>query len=85
MNKDVWENPKANVSKKYLISYLGRDATRAFVTGDFTEAGLVEDIVGLSFPDLIGLQDWIQFYEKEYSAIGTYDTFQLPVTTCVTR
>lgn len=33
----------------------GRDATRAFVSGDFTEKGLVDDTDGLSHDDLIGI------------------------------
>uniref|UniRef100_A0A915IW63 Uncharacterized protein n=1 Tax=Romanomermis culicivorax TaxID=13658 RepID=A0A915IW63_ROMCU len=48
-----------------------KDATRAFVTGDFSEKGLVDYIDGLTSQDLLGIQEWIQFYEKEYKAVGT--------------
>ena len=32
--------------------FTGRDGSRAFVTGDFTEAGLVDDLTGLSPTDV---------------------------------
>lgn len=50
--------------------FAAKDATRAFVTGDFTENGLTDDIAGLSPQDLIGIDDWVHFYEKEYTEIG---------------
>lgn len=50
--------------------FAGRDATRAFVSGDFTEKGLVDDTDGLSHDDLIGIRDWISFYEKDYKLVG---------------
>lgn len=49
---------------------LGKDATRAFVTGDFTEAGLIDDVSGLSHQDILGIQEWSNFYEKEYELVG---------------
>lgn len=50
--------------------FLGRDATRAFVTGDFSESGLVDDVSELGPRDLIGILDWVNFYEKGYELIG---------------
>lgn len=50
--------------------FSGRDASRAFVSGDFSEAGLVDDVSGLSNPDYIGLDDWVKFYEKDYKYVG---------------
>lgn len=50
--------------------FAGKDATRAFVTGDFSDAGLVDDVTGLSHQDLIGILDWVNFYEKGYEFIG---------------
>uniref|UniRef100_A0A0K0DBP2 Cytochrome b5 heme-binding domain-containing protein n=1 Tax=Angiostrongylus cantonensis TaxID=6313 RepID=A0A0K0DBP2_ANGCA len=50
--------------------FAGRDATRAFVSGDFTEAGLVDNTDGLSHEDLLGIRDWVLFYEKEYKLVG---------------
>ena len=39
--------------------FAGRDASRAFVTGDFDEEGLIDDVAGLSSSDYIGLDEWI--------------------------
>lgn len=50
--------------------FAGKDATRAFVTGDFTEAGLIDDVSGLSHQDILGIQEWSNFYEKEYELVG---------------
>lgn len=48
------------------------------MTGDFTEAGLIDDVSGLSEQDLLGIADWIKFYEKDYKLValleGTYYT-----------
>uniref|UniRef100_A0A183EJV4 Cytochrome b5 heme-binding domain-containing protein n=1 Tax=Gongylonema pulchrum TaxID=637853 RepID=A0A183EJV4_9BILA len=45
---------------------VGRDATRAFVSGDFSESGLVDNVEGLGYQDLLGVFDWVKFYEKDY-------------------
>ncbi|VDO33338.1 unnamed protein product [Onchocerca flexuosa] len=50
--------------------FAGRDATRAFVSGDFSEKGLVDDIENLGDQDLLGIFDWIKFYEKDYDLVG---------------
>ncbi|OWF44334.1 neuferricin-like [Mizuhopecten yessoensis] len=50
--------------------FSGRDGTRAYVSGDFTEAGLIDDITGLSLTDIRGLDDWIKFYKKDYIYVG---------------
>ncbi|XP_077898815.1 neuferricin isoform X2 [Ictidomys tridecemlineatus] len=50
--------------------FAGRDASRAFVTGDYTEAGLVDDVIDLSFSEMLILQNWILFYEKNYVFVG---------------
>ncbi|CAD6187989.1 unnamed protein product [Caenorhabditis auriculariae] len=50
--------------------FSGRDATRAFVTGDFSEEGLTDSTEGLSHEDLLGIRDWLSFYEKDYSIVG---------------
>uniref|UniRef100_K7GCQ6 Cytochrome b5 domain containing 2 n=1 Tax=Pelodiscus sinensis TaxID=13735 RepID=K7GCQ6_PELSI len=44
----------------------GKDASRAFVTGDFTSAGLVDDVSGLSPSELLTVQHWLSFYSKNY-------------------
>lgn len=50
--------------------FTGKDGTRAFVTGDFTEKGLIEDTDGLSHGDYLGLEEWNGFYKKQYTHIG---------------
>ncbi|PIO64332.1 hypothetical protein TELCIR_14046 [Teladorsagia circumcincta] len=50
--------------------WAGRDATRAFVSVDFTESGLVGNTDGLSHDDLLGIRDWISFHEKDYKLVG---------------
>ena len=46
-----------------IVFFPGRDATRAFVTGDFTENGLTDDTEGLSEEDMLG---------KNFKKIKTY-------------
>lgn len=50
--------------------FTGKDGTRAFVSGVFTEQGLIEDTSGLSHSDLLGIEDWNEFYKKQYTFIG---------------
>jgi len=53
--------------------FAGRDASRAFVTGNFEEPGLVEDVAGLSGSDYLGLEEWQGFYEKDYTRVGVLE------------
>lgn len=48
----------------------GRDASRAFVSGDFSHAGLVDDVSGLSPARMLGLHDWLSFYQRDYAYVG---------------
>ncbi|XP_006105334.1 LOW QUALITY PROTEIN: neuferricin [Myotis lucifugus] len=50
--------------------FAGRDASRAFVTGDYSEAGLVDDVSDLSLSEMLTLQNWLSFYEKNYECVG---------------
>lgn len=50
--------------------FSGKDGTRAFVTGKFTDEGLIEDTAGLSHTDLLGLEEWNNFYKKDYTFLG---------------
>lgn len=50
--------------------FLGRDASKAFVTGDFTEAGLTDDVSDLSPSEIVALYDWLAFYQKDYKPVG---------------
>lgn len=54
----------------HYSGFAGRDASRAFVTGDYSEGGLVDDVSGLSFSEMLTLQNWISFYEKNYEFVG---------------
>ncbi|KAG8226073.1 hypothetical protein J437_LFUL006380 [Ladona fulva] len=50
--------------------FTGRDASRAFVTGDFSDSGLTDDVSDLDREQLRGLKTWAEFYQKEYKYIG---------------
>lgn len=48
--------------------FAGRDGTRAFVSGNFTDGGLIEDVTGVE--DLLGIEEWLSFYRKDYTYVG---------------
>lgn len=48
----------------------GRDASRALATGDFSPAGLVDDVSELSPAELAALRGWVDFYSARYTAVG---------------
>ncbi|XP_051256300.1 neuferricin [Dicentrarchus labrax] len=48
----------------------GRDASLAFVTGDFTESGLTDDVSSLSPLQVMALYDWLAFYQRGYQTVG---------------
>ncbi|XP_023333620.1 neuferricin [Eurytemora carolleeae] len=50
--------------------FSGRDGSRAFVSGQFDEAGLIDDVRGLSSSDYLGLKQWEEFYAKDYKKVG---------------
>jgi len=50
--------------------FSGKDGSRAFVSGQFTDEGLVDDVSGLSSGDYLGLEEWQIFYEKDYTRVG---------------
>ncbi|XP_035221843.1 neuferricin-like [Stegodyphus dumicola] len=50
--------------------FTGRDASRAYITGDFTENGLTDDVSGLDGASLVGIEDWLSFYREEYKPVG---------------
>ena len=51
--------------------YAGHDGSRAFITGDFTESGLTDDVTDLTAQELNSLHEWAQFYHKEYKYKGS--------------
>ncbi|XP_054610208.1 neuferricin isoform X2 [Dunckerocampus dactyliophorus] len=48
----------------------GKDSSLAFVTGDFTEGGLTDDVSSLSPLQVVALFDWLAFYQKTYHTVG---------------
>ncbi|GFO29159.1 neuferricin-like [Plakobranchus ocellatus] len=50
--------------------FSGIDGSAAFVTGEFTAEGLVDDISNLSNQEILGLENWKSFYAKDYKYIG---------------
>ena len=58
--------------KLFFLNFqiLGRDASRAYVSGQFDGEGLTDDVTGLSPGDYIGLDEWITFYHKDYKYVG---------------
>ncbi len=48
----------------------GKDGTRAFVTGQFNEKGLVEDISDFTPLQMLEILNWQEFYETSYTYIG---------------
>ncbi|KAM4727146.1 neuferricin [Anableps anableps] len=48
----------------------GKDASLAFVTGDFTKRGLIDDVSSLSPLQVVALYDWQAFYQRQYQHIG---------------
>ncbi|KAL7389837.1 hypothetical protein ABVT39_010614 [Epinephelus coioides] len=48
----------------------GRDASLSFITGDFTESGLTDDVSSLSPLQVMALYDWLAFYQREYQFAG---------------
>ena len=50
--------------------FAGKDATRAYITGQFTEEGLIDDLTGVDVESFDGIQTWTELYEKDYKRVG---------------
>jgi len=50
--------------------FTGKDGTRAFVTGEFNEKGLIPDVEGLPPQQVLAIDEWRQFYHKDYKYVG---------------
>ncbi|XP_037543518.1 neuferricin [Nematolebias whitei] len=48
----------------------GRDASLAFITGDFSDQGLTDDVSSLSPLQAVALFDWLAFYQRQYISVG---------------
>lgn len=55
------------------IYVLGRDGTRGYVTGEFNDKGLIEDISGFTLSQIHSVNHWLQFYMKDYTFKGIYN------------
>ena len=53
-------------SHKHLFLFAGRDGTKAFITGEFNEEGLIEDTTGITSSQLVELEEWLNFYRRDY-------------------
>lgn len=50
--------------------FAGRDGTRGYVTGEFNDKGLIEDISGFTLSQIHSVNHWLQFYMKDYTFKG---------------
>ncbi|URE09372.1 Cytochrome b5-like Heme/Steroid binding domain [Musa troglodytarum] len=50
--------------------FAGRDASRAFVSGNFTGDGLTDSLHGLSTMEVKSVVDWRKFYMERYIFAG---------------
>lgn len=50
--------------------FAGKDGSKAYVTGQFNSEGLVDDISELTPAEILALNDWSSFYEKDYIFVG---------------
>ncbi|KFK23116.1 hypothetical protein AALP_AAs49591U000200 [Arabis alpina] len=50
--------------------FAGRDASRAFVSGNFTGDGLTDSLKGLSSSEVKSIVDWRGFYSRTYIPVG---------------
>lgn len=55
-----------------MCVFAGCDGTRAFVTGEFNEKGLVDDVTEFDSSRLLDLLTWVEFYEKTYRFVGQF-------------
>lgn len=50
------------------------------MTGDFTEGGLVDDVSELSPTQMLHLNNWLSFYQKNYAAVGMFSVGKCLIT-----
>ncbi|KAG2542655.1 hypothetical protein PVAP13_9NG653000 [Panicum virgatum] len=53
-----------------LAGFYDRDASRAFVSGNFTGDGLTDSLQGLSSSEVNSIVDWRKFYFERYMFAG---------------
>lgn len=54
-----------------INAFVGCDASLAFITGEFNDKGLTDDISSLAPQEIKKLNDWVEFYNKNYIYKGT--------------
>ncbi|XP_024403226.1 membrane-associated progesterone-binding protein 4 [Physcomitrium patens] len=50
--------------------FVGRDASRAFVSGNFTDDGLIDSLEGLTSSQIKAIDDWRLFFVSRYIYLG---------------
>lgn len=50
--------------------FAGKDGTRAFVTGEFNETGLIPSVDGMPPNQINDIYNWLEFYRKDYIPMG---------------
>ncbi|GJD11484.1 Neuferricin [Galdieria sulphuraria] len=58
---------------------VGREASRAFLTGDLSESGLSDesiDLNSLTEEQRLDLQHWVEYFQSEYPQVGFLDNWQ---------
>lgn len=50
--------------------FAAKDASRAYLSGDFSDAELVENIFGLPIESYTAVREWDEFYQSEYDMVG---------------
>ena len=58
-----------------LIGLSGRDVTMAFVTGEFNEKSLTDEIDSLTNSQTKSVYTWIRFYNENYVYRGNFGYF----------
>jgi cytochrome b involved in lipid metabolism len=67
---DVTSKPQHYGPEGGYKFFAGKDGTRAFATGDFTPEGLISDVAGLSYIEVIGIFDWLKNFRRDYDRVG---------------
>lgn len=70
---DVSKGAKHYGPKGGYHFFTGKDGTKAFITGEFNDEGIVEDVSGLSNSQLVELEEWSNFYKRDYIYKGVLD------------
>lgn len=67
---DVSKGEKFYAPGNGYSCFAGKDASRAFITGDFEGSGLTDNVTGLQPEQLLSLDEWKQFYHEKYIYVG---------------